>query len=84
MNDPFLRGNGLARTVLRSVDDCNPHGIPRPHEVRHRHYYLDPATQLQVLVSVWPDGSMDAAFESEPGVFGVPVPARRVESEVVG
>ena len=82
--DPVMRGNGLAHTILKAVDDCPPHGLPRPTETRTRHYFVNPATQLQVLVNVWPGGEIDAAFESAPGVFGVPVPVRRSESEVVG
>lgn len=89
MNDttflnPMLRGNNLANTVLKAVDNCPPHGIPRPAERRSRHYFVNPDTQLQVLVNVWPGGELDAAFETEPGVFGSPVPVRRSESEVVG
>jgi hypothetical protein len=82
--NPMMRGNSLAHTILRAVDDCDPHGIPRPEERRTRHYFVDPATDRQVVVNVWPSGELDAAFESEPGVFGVPVPVRRTESEIVG
>lgn len=73
-------GRRLAAVVL-DADDCDPRGIPRP-EVRRRYYFVDPATDLQVLVNVWPDGTLDAAFESEPGVFGAPQRVRRTESEV--
>lgn len=93
-SDAIIHGQRAARKVLRLVGDCPacrsvakhaddtpPHGIERP--VRHRHYFLNPATDLQVLVNVWPDGVIDAAFESAPGVFGPPQSVRRSESEVV-
>ena len=73
-------GRRLAAVVL-DQDDTPPHGIPRERRVRH--YFVNPDTDLQVLVNVWPDGSLDAAFETEPGVFDAPVLVRRTESEVV-
>lgn len=73
-----------AQTLLRRAPDTNAYDVVAETESnRTRHYFVNPATDLQVMVNVWPGGYVDIAFEHAPGVFGPPIAVRRIEREAV-